>query len=85
MFYHIILLYFSPPKSVGGMEVDRRKKIERESKFYGGSQRNGERQVRFLTLFFSISILQNLLKEWRETERTNLTETLNSLEGAGGM
>ena len=40
MFYYIILLYFKPPKSVGGME---------------------------------------------EQGQKNLTETLNSPEGAGGM
>ena len=66
MFYHIILFYFKSPKSVGGMEGDERKKIERESKFYGGSQRNGERQVCFLSLSYSISILQNLFVECTE-------------------
>ena len=40
MFYYIILFYFNPPKSIGGME--------------------GEGEI-------------------------NLTETLNSLEGVGGM
>ena len=38
----------------------------------------------FITLLCFISILKNLLEEWRERDRTNLTETLNSQEGAGG-
>ena len=36
----------------------------------------------YYIIFFSI--LQNMLEEWRERDRTNLTETLNSQEGAGG-
>jgi hypothetical protein len=62
-----------------------RDKFDRDSKFSGGSWRNGGRQLCFIILFFFISNLQNLLEEWRERDRLNLTETLNSLEGAGGM
>ena len=58
--------------------------FDRDSEFSGGSQRNGGRQVCFITLFF-FSILQNLSEEWRERDRKNLTGTLNSLEGARGM
>ena len=36
----------------------------------------------YYIIFFSI--LQNMLEEWRKRDRTNLTETLNSQEGAGG-
>ena len=39
----------------------------------------------FFSLFCFISILQNLSEKWRERDRINLTETLNSMEGAGGM
>ena len=36
----------------------------------------------YYIIFFSI--LQNMLEVWKERDRTNLTETLNSQEGAGG-
>ena len=85
MFFYVIFFYFNPPKSVGGMEGEGQNKFDRESKFYGGSQRNGGRQVCFNTSFCFILILQNLSEEWRERDRINLTETLNPLEGAGGM
>ena len=65
------------------MEGEGQNKFDRDSKFSGGTQRNGGRKVCFIKLFCFISILQNLSEEWRE--RLNLTETLNSLEGAGGM
>ena len=80
-----MLFYINTPKSVGGMEGEGQKKFDRESKFSGGSWRNGGRQVFFLTLFCFISILQNLSEEWRERDRINSTGTLNSREGAGGM
>ena len=67
------------------MEVEGQNKFDRDSKFSGRSQRNGGRQVCFAKLFFIISILQKLSEEWRERDRINLTETLNSLEGVGGM
>jgi hypothetical protein len=41
MFYYIILFYFNPPKSVGGMEEEGQNKFDRDSKFSGGSRRNG--------------------------------------------
>ena len=85
MFSYIILFYFNPPKSVGGMEGEEQNKFDKDSKFSTGSQRNGGRQVCFITLFCFTSILQNLLEDWKERDRTNLTKTLNSLEGAGGM
>ena len=66
MFYYIILFYFNPPKSVGGMEGEGQNKFGRDSKFSGGSRRNGGRQV---LLFCFILILQNLLEEWRERDR----------------
>ena len=65
------------------MEEEGQNKFDRDSEFSGGSRRNGGRQVCFISLFF-FSILQNLLEEWREWDRMNLTETLNFLEGAGG-
>ena len=68
MFYYIILFYFNPPKSVGGMEGEGQNKFGRGSKFSGGSRRNGGRQECFITLFF-FSILQNLSEEWREGDR----------------
>ena len=83
MFYYITLLYINSQKSVGGIEEQGQNKFDRDSEFSGGSLRNGGRQVCFITLFF-FSILQNMLEEWRERDRTNLTETLNSQEGAGG-
>ena len=43
--------------------------FDRHSQFYGGSRRNGGRQVCFITLFCFILILQNLLEEWRERDR----------------
>ena len=85
MFYYITLLYINSQKSVGGMEEQGQNKFDRDSEFSGGSWRNGGRQVCFITLFCFISILQNLLEEWRERDRINLEATLNSLEGAGGM
>ena len=85
MFYYIILFYFNPPKSIGGMEGEGQNKFDRDSEFSGGSRRNGGRQVCFITLFCCISIRQNLLEKWRKRNRKNLTETLNSLEGARGM
>ena len=85
MFSYIILFYFNLPKSVRGMEGEGQNKFYRDSEFSGGSRRNGGRQVCFITLFCFISILQNLPEEWRERDRTNLTETLNSLAGTGGM
>ena len=69
MFYYIILFYFNPPKSVGGMEREGQNKFGRDSKFSGGSRRNGGIQVSFITLFCFISILQYLLVEWRERDR----------------
>ena len=65
----IILFYFKPPKSVGGKEGEGQKKFDRYSEFSGGSRRNGGRQVCFITLFCFISILKNLLEEWRERDR----------------
>ena len=85
MFYYIILLYINSPISVGGMEGEGQNKFDRDSKFSGGKWRTGGRQVCFITILCFISILQNLLEEWREKDRINLTETLNSLEGAGGI
>jgi hypothetical protein len=82
MFYYIILFYFKSPKSFGGMEGEGQNKFIRDSKFSGGSRRNVGRQVCFITLFCFISNLQNLLEEWRERDRINFKETLNSLEGA---
>ena len=67
------------------MEEEGQNKFDRDTDISGGSWRNGGRQVCFITLFCFISILQNLSEEWRERDRINLTETLNSLEGAGGM
>ena len=84
MFSHIILFYFYPPKSLGGMEGEGQNKYDGDSKFSGGSRRNGGRQVCFITFFF-LSILQILLEEWREREGINLSETLNYMEGARGM
>ena len=83
--YYIILFYFNPSKSFGGMEVEGENKFDRDSKFSGGCRRNGGRQVCLITLFCCISIRQNLLEEWRERDEKNLTETLNSLVGPGGM
>ena len=80
-----VLFYFNPSKSFGGMEVEGENKFDRDSKFSGGCRRNGGRQVCFITLFCCISIRQNLLEEWRERDGINLTETLNSLVGPGGM
>ena len=37
--------FFNPPKSDSGMEGEGQNKFERDSKFSGGSRRNGERQV----------------------------------------
>jgi hypothetical protein len=85
LFYYIFLFYFNPPKSFGGMEREGQNKFVRDSKFSGGSRRNVGRQVCFITWFCFISILQNLLEEWRERDRINLSETLNSLDGARGM
>ena len=85
MFYYIILFYFNPPISIGGMEEEGQNKFDRVSKFSGGSRRNGGRHACFVTLFCFISILQFLSEEWRKRDKINLTETLNSLEGAGGM
>ena len=68
MFYYIILFYFNPQKSVGGMEGEGQNKFDRDSKFSGGRRRNGGRQICFITLFCFISILQNLLEEWRERD-----------------
>ena len=42
--YYIILFYFNPPKSVGGMEGEGQNKFDRDSEFSGGSWRNGGRQ-----------------------------------------
>ena len=67
------------------MEEQGQNKFDRDSEFSGGSRRNAGRQVCFITLFCFISILQNLLEEWRERDRINLEETLNSLEEARGM
>jgi hypothetical protein len=78
-----ILIYINPPISVGGMEEEGQNKFD--SKFSGGSRRNGGRQAFFITLICFISILQNLCEQWRKRDRINLTDTLNSLEGAGGM
>ena len=66
MFYYIILFYFNPPKSVGGMEREGQNKFGRDSKFSGGSRRKEERQV---LLFCFIFILRNLFEEWRERDR----------------
>ena len=44
-------------------------KFNRDSEFFGGSRRNGGRQVCFITLFCFFSILQNVLEEWRERDR----------------
>ena len=85
MFSIIILFYFNPPKSVRGMEGEGQNEFDRDSKFSGGSWRNGGRQVCFITLFFFISILQNLLGGMEGEREIKLTETLNSLEEAGGM
>ena len=52
MFYYIILFYFNPPKSVGGMEREGQNKFGRDSKFSGGSRRNGGIKECFITLFF---------------------------------
>ena len=73
MFCYIILFYFNPPKSIGGMEGEGQNKFDNDSEFSGGNQRNGEVQVCFATLFCFISILQNLSEEWRERDRINLT------------
>ena len=67
------------------MEEEGRNKFDRDSEFSCGTWRNGGRQVYFITLFCFISIIQNLSEEWRKRDRINLTEALNSLEGAGGM
>ena len=67
--YYIILFYFNPPKSIGGMEGEGQNKFDRDSEFSGGSRRNGGRKVCFIALFCFISILQNLLEEWRERDR----------------
>ena len=61
--------FFNPPKSVGGMEGVGQNEFDRDSKFSGGSRRNGGRQVRFITLICFISNLQNLLEEWRNRDR----------------
>ena len=50
--------FFNPPKSVGGMEGVGQNEFDRDSKFSGGSQRNGGRQVCFITLLYFISILK---------------------------
>ena len=43
--YSTILNLFNHSKSVGGMEEEGQKKFDRDSKFSGGSQRNGGRQA----------------------------------------
>ena len=41
----IILIYFNPPKSIGGMEGEGQNKFDRDSEIFEGSRRNGGRQV----------------------------------------
>ena len=59
MFYYIILFYFNPPKSIGGMEGEGLNKFDRDSEFSGGSQGMEEEKdnlKHYFVLFLSSKI-----------------------------
>jgi hypothetical protein len=60
-------------------------KFDRDSKFSGGSPEEWKTTSMFYYIILFYFNSPNLLEEWRESDRINFKETLNSLEGAGGM
>ena len=67
MFCYIII-FFNPPKSVGGMKGEGQKNLTETLDSPEGAGEMEEDKYFFITLFCFISIFQNLLEEWRERD-----------------